>query len=71
MSERFKHFRGVGYTESAEDWRRSYHEPGTVRVCPERDARCPHGPDCPYWIDRGSCDMAASRAALAAQQVRE
>ena len=28
----------------------------TVRVCPERDAACPHGVDCPYAIDRYSCD---------------
>jgi hypothetical protein len=36
---------------------------GTIRVCPERDAICPHGLYCPY--NRGwSCDMEASRAAL-------
>lgn len=27
-----------------------------IRVCPERDARCPHGLDCPYSIDRYRCD---------------
>jgi hypothetical protein len=39
-------------------------EPAMVRICPERDGRCPHGIDCPFAIDRGSCDMIASRAAL-------
>ena len=37
----------------------------TIRVCPERDGRCPHGISCPFWIDRYHCDMAASRTALA------
>jgi hypothetical protein len=27
-----------------------------VRVCPERDAICPHGMACPYWRDRYSCE---------------
>ena len=39
-------------------------EAGTIRVCPERDGRCPHGIDCPYAIDRYRCDMEASRASL-------
>jgi hypothetical protein len=26
-----------------------------IRVCPKRDAKCPHGMDCPYAIDRYSC----------------
>jgi hypothetical protein len=39
-------------------------DPAAIRVCPERDARCPHGIDCPFWIDLGSCDMEASRKAL-------
>lgn len=41
-------------------------EPGTIRVCPERDARCPHGLNCPYWIDRGSCKPEGLRAGLQA-----
>lgn len=28
---------------------------GSVRVCPKRDAICPHGMHCPYWIDRYAC----------------
>lgn len=33
-----------------------------IRICPKRDARCPHGDDCPYAIDRYSCaDEPASR----------
>ena len=27
----------------------------TIRVCPKRDAVCPHGMDCPYVIDAYSC----------------
>jgi hypothetical protein len=40
------------------------HEPGTIRVCPMRDAICPHGMSCPYtdgydckpgwWSQRGT-----------------
>jgi hypothetical protein len=41
-------------------------ERATVRVCPERDGRCPHGVSCPFAIDRYRCDIAASRAALEA-----
>jgi hypothetical protein len=26
-----------------------------VRVCPKRDASCPHGINCPYVIDRYIC----------------
>jgi hypothetical protein len=26
-----------------------------IRVCPGRDAVCPHGIDCPYGIDRYEC----------------
>jgi len=26
-----------------------------IRVCPERDAGCPHGLDCPWSDDRYSC----------------
>ena len=26
-----------------------------IRVCPKRDAACPHGMDCPYSIDRYHC----------------
>ena len=26
-----------------------------IRVCPERDAACPHGMECVYWIDRYRC----------------
>jgi hypothetical protein len=26
-----------------------------IRVCPERDAVCPHGMDCPYVLDRYEC----------------
>ena len=26
-----------------------------IRVCPKRDAECPHGSDCPYAIDRYEC----------------
>ena len=28
---------------------------GMIRICPERDGKCPHGMKCPYWIDRYSC----------------
>lgn len=34
-----------------------------VRVCPERDAQCPHGDDCPYMADRYRCDMSADERA--------
>lgn len=47
---------------------REAREPATIRVCPERDARCPHGLDCQFWIDRGSCDMEGSRRALQRKQ---
>lgn len=33
----------------------SAQEPTMIRVCPKRDARCPHGMECPYTIDRYSC----------------
>ncbi len=26
-----------------------------LRVCPRRDAICPHGMECPYTIDAYSC----------------
>jgi len=26
-----------------------------LRICPERDAVCPHGPACPHVIDRYAC----------------
>jgi hypothetical protein len=26
-----------------------------IRVCPKRDAECPHGMSCPYTIDRYEC----------------
>lgn len=39
-----------------------------IRVCPERDAVCPHGLGCPF-ADGWRCDIEASRAALA--QARE
>lgn len=26
-----------------------------IRVCPKRDAVCPHGMSCPYVIDRYDC----------------
>lgn len=26
-----------------------------IRVCPKRDAVCPHGIDCPYWKDGPDC----------------
>lgn len=40
---------------------------GAVRVCPVRDAICPHGMDCLY-NDGMDCDMEASRADLAYQK---
>ena len=33
----------------------------TIRVCPMRDAICPHGPGCLYNTGH-DCDMEASRA---------
>lgn len=27
----------------------------TTRVCPKRDAICPHGMSCPYAVDRYTC----------------
>lgn len=30
-----------------------------IRVCPERDAACPHGLSCPYSKDRYECDRLA------------
>ena len=39
-----------------------------VRVCPERDARCPHGMNCPFAVSRYQCDIAASRTALSTKQ---
>ena len=26
-----------------------------IRVCPKRDAICPHGMECPYTVDRYTC----------------
>jgi hypothetical protein len=26
-----------------------------VRVCPKRDAVCPHGMDCPFVVDKYEC----------------
>jgi hypothetical protein len=26
-----------------------------IRICPKRDAKCPHGMDCPYAVDRYTC----------------
>ncbi len=26
-----------------------------IRVCPKRDAICPHGMECPYAVDRYTC----------------
>lgn len=46
-------------------------EPGAIRVCPERDGRCPHGMDCPFTIDRYTCDIASSRAALSSKEERK
>jgi len=37
---------------------------GAIRICPERDAPCPHGSACPYNHDRYHCSLAASRANL-------
>jgi hypothetical protein len=28
---------------------------GAVRVCPDRDAVCPYGMECPYAVDRYEC----------------
>ncbi len=39
-------------------------EAGYIRICPERDGRCPHGVGCPYPKDRYGCDIEASRKAL-------
>jgi len=36
---------------------------GALRVCPERDALCPHGMSCPYSHGY-RCDMEGSRAAI-------
>ena len=36
-----------------------------IRICPERDGRCPHGTDCPFARDRYTCDMDGSREELA------
>lgn len=44
-----------------------------TRVCPERDAECPHGDECPFAIDRYSCnplDFAFDAARLASDQFR-
>lgn len=35
-----------------------------IRICPERDGKCPHGDDCPFSIDRYRCDIEASRRDL-------
>lgn len=40
-------------------------QPAMIRVCPERDASCPHGMSCPFTRGRYSCDMEGSRAATA------
>lgn len=37
---------------------------GAIRICPERDAPCPHGSACPYNHDRYHCSRVASRANL-------
>lgn len=39
----------------------------TIRICPARDYSCPHGLQCPYAIDRATCDIEASRNALNSQ----
>ncbi len=41
-----------------------------LRICPIRDAVCPHGLDCPYSKD-WDCDIKASRAALARLRRKE
>ena len=43
---------------------------GEMRVCPPRDAICPHGFYCPF--NKGwNCDMEASRAILRAKEDRD
>lgn len=39
-------------------------EAGGIRICPERDGRCPHGMSCPYTDGRYHCDIEASHRAL-------
>jgi len=42
-----------------------------IRVCPKRDAICPHGLACPYSIDRYECKpepLKGDAAALAKQE---
>ncbi|MFM2005155.1 MAG: hypothetical protein RLZZ09_810 [Pseudomonadota bacterium] len=39
---------------------------GGIRICPERDGQCPHGMNCQFWKDRYTCDLAGSRAMIAA-----
>lgn len=33
-----------------------------IRVCPKRDAICPHGMNCPYTVDRYTCKPEPERA---------
>ena len=40
----------------------------TLRICPERDALCPHGAACPYSIDKYYCDLHSSHVALRAER---
>lgn len=44
-----------------------------IRVCPKRDAICPHGMDCPYTIDRYNCsdETAALPPAAATEPVAD
>lgn len=37
-----------------------------IRICPKRDAICPHGIDCPFAVDRYNCRPDAREFAVKA-----
>ena len=47
---------------------RNVQRSGAIRICPERDGRCPHGDGCTFAIDRYRCDIEGSRRALSTQR---
>jgi hypothetical protein len=40
-----------------------------IRVCPKRDAVCPHGMDCPFVIDKYNCKPEPPIAAIAISEI--
>lgn len=49
----------ISYDARCDLWQKScsasLSHQSAIRICPKRDAVCPHGADCPYSIDQYSC----------------